>query len=141
LDGALELGATGATGYRQPLAYLPEIRRRVGMMSAQLEAARRLVQYSAWSLDVDAPPQETLTAFLKAKYIVGKAVAGATRSALEMGGAHAIFKGSAIERLFRDGATATIMQPHSDVCLAQLGVHELELDAAEIQPPLLPAEG
>jgi len=35
-----------------------------------------------------------------------------------MGGAHAIFKGSPIERLFRDGATATIMQPSSDVCLS-----------------------
>jgi alkylation response protein AidB-like acyl-CoA dehydrogenase len=128
------------TGYRQPLAYLPDIRRRVGMMSAQLEAARRLLHYSAWLLDVDAPPRETLTAFLKAKYIVGEAVAAATRSALEIGGAHAIFKGSAIERLFRDGATATIMQPHSDVCLAQVGIHELDLDAAAIQPPILPAE-
>jgi alkylation response protein AidB-like acyl-CoA dehydrogenase len=123
-------------GYRQPLAYLPDVRRRVGLMSAQLEAARRLLHFAAWLLDIDASPRETLTAFLKAKYVVGDAVASVTRSALEIGGAHATFKGSAIERLFRDGATATIMQPHSDVCLAQLGVHELELDPAEIVSPL-----
>lgn len=125
-------------GGRQPLAYHPDIRRRIAIMSAELEAAHRLLLYAAWLLDTDAPPPEALTAFLKAKYVVGEAVAAATRSALEMGGGHAIFKGSAIERLFRDGATATIMQPHSDVCLAQLGIHELDLDPAEISPPLLP---
>ncbi|MGH9038151.1 MAG: hypothetical protein ACRD0O_20530, partial [Acidimicrobiia bacterium] len=66
--------------------------------------------------------------------VVGEAVAAATRSALELGGAHATFKGSALERFFRDGATATIMPPSSDVCLGQLGVHELDLDPAEIPP-------
>ena len=55
----------------------------------------------------------------------GEAVAAATRSALEMGGAHALIKGAPIERLFRDGATATMMQPSSDVCLAELSIYEL----------------
>jgi alkylation response protein AidB-like acyl-CoA dehydrogenase len=123
-------------GYRQPLAYLPEIRRRVAVMSAQLEAARRLLYYAAWLVDTDAPPLEALRAFRKAKYVVGEAVAAATRSALEMGGAHATFKGSALERFFRDGATATIMPPSSDVCLAELGVSELGLDPAEVLPTL-----
>jgi len=126
-------------GYRQPLAYLPEVRRRVAVMSAQLEAARRLLHYAAWLVDTDAPPAEALAAFLKAKYVVGEAVAAATRSALELGGARATFKGSALERFFRDGATATIMPPHTDVCLAQLGIHELGLDPAEVPPALLPA--
>lgn len=104
-----------------------------------LEAARRLLYYAAWLVDTDAAPQEALRAFLKAKYVVGEAVAGATRSALELGGAHATFRGSAIERFFRDGATATIMPPPSDVCLAQLGIHELDLDPAQVPPALLPA--
>jgi len=125
-------------GYRQPLAYHPDVRRRVAMMSAQLEAARRLLHYAAWLLDADAPSEETLSAFLKAKYVVGEAVASVTRSALEMGGAHAIFRGNSIERLFRDGATATIMQPHSDVCLSELSVYELKLDRTQLRAPLLP---
>jgi alkylation response protein AidB-like acyl-CoA dehydrogenase len=125
-------------GYSQPLAYHPDVRRRVAIMSAQLEAARRLLHYAAWQLDTDAPADQTLSAFLKAKYIVGEAVAAATRSALEMGGAHAIFKGDTIERLFRDGATATIMQPHSDVCLSELSIYELKLDRNQLRPPLIP---
>jgi alkylation response protein AidB-like acyl-CoA dehydrogenase len=123
-------------GYSQPVAYLPDIRRRVAVMSAQLEAARRLLYYAAWLVDTDAPPAEALAAFLKAKYVVGEAVAAATRSALEMGGAHATFKGSPLERFFRDGATATIMPPPSDFCLAQLGISELGLDPAEVLPTL-----
>jgi alkylation response protein AidB-like acyl-CoA dehydrogenase len=123
-------------GYSQPVAYLPEVRRRVAVMSAQLEAARRLLHYAAWLVDTEAPPAETLAAFLKAKYVVGEMVAATTRSALEMGGAHATFKGSPLERFFRDGATATIMPPPSDWCLNQLGISELGLDPAEVPPTL-----
>jgi alkylation response protein AidB-like acyl-CoA dehydrogenase len=108
-------------------------------LTAGLEAARRLLYYAAWLVDTDAPPRDVLRAFLKAKYVVGEAVAATTRSALELGGAHATFRGSALERFFRDGATATIMPPHTDVCLAQLGIHELGLDPAEIPPALVPA--
>ena len=123
-------------GSSQPVAYLPEIRRRVAVMSAQLEAARRLLHYAAWLVDTDAPPAETLAAFLKAKYVVGETVAATTRSALEIGGAHATFKGSPLERFFRDGATATIMPPPSDWCLSQLGISELGLDPDEVLPTL-----
>jgi hypothetical protein len=41
-----------------------------------------------------------------------------------------------MEHLFRDGATATIMQPSSDVCLAELNIYQLHLDRRAIQPPL-----
>ena len=123
-------------GYTQPVAYLPEIRRRVAVMSAQLEAARRLLHYAAWLVDTGAPPAEALAAFLQAKYVVGETVAAVTRSALEMGGAHAAFKGSPLERFFRDGATATIMPPPSDHCLTQLGISELGLDPDEVLPTL-----
>ena len=123
-------------GYGQPLAYVPEIRRRVALMSARLEAARRLLYYAAWLVDSTAPPLDALVAFRKAKYVVGETVAEVTRSALEMGGAHATFKGSPIERFFRDGATATIMPPSSDVCLHELGLSELGLDPAEVLPTL-----
>jgi alkylation response protein AidB-like acyl-CoA dehydrogenase len=124
------------TGFQQPVAYLPEVRRRVAVMSAQLEAARRLLYYAAWLVDTDAPPADTLTAFLKAKFVVGETVAAVTRSALEVGGAHATFKGSPLERFFRDGATATIMPPPTDHCLTQLGISELGLDPAQVLPTL-----
>ena len=144
-------------GYRQSFAYHPDIRRRIAIMSAQLEAARWLLRHAAWledelqarqasnhQNDQDSPTMETqaaesLATYFKAKYIVGEAVASATRSALEMGGAHAIFKPSTIERLFRDGATATIQHPPSDYCLSAVAAHALKLDPVELQPPLIPA--
>jgi alkylation response protein AidB-like acyl-CoA dehydrogenase len=123
-------------GYAQSLAYHPDIRRRVAEMSAELEAARWLLRYAAWVADHEGQTPAAQAAYFRAKYLVGEVVAAATRSALEMGGAHALFKGSVIERLFRDGATATIMQPSSDVCLAELSIDQLQLDRAAIRPPL-----
>jgi alkylation response protein AidB-like acyl-CoA dehydrogenase len=123
-------------GYRQSLAYHPDVRRRIGRMSAELEAARWLLRYAAWVADVEGQSANAQTAMFRAKYMVGEAVARATRSALELGGAHALFKGGAIERLFRDGATASIMQPSSDVCLGQISLAELELDRSAVVPPL-----
>ena len=63
-------------------------------------------------------------------------MATASRLALEMGGAHAVFKGSPLERLFRDGATASIMQPSSDVRLSELSIYQLQLDRDAICPLL-----
>ena len=40
----------------------------------------------------------------RAKYLVGEAGARITRTALTLGGAHAIFKTVPLEMLFRDGA-------------------------------------
>jgi alkylation response protein AidB-like acyl-CoA dehydrogenase len=123
-------------GYAQPLAYHPDIRRRVAKMSAELEAARWLLRYAAWIADQEGQTPSAQAAYFRAKYLVGEAVVAATQSALEIGGAHAIFKGSPIERLFRDGATATIMQPSSDVCLAELSIYQLRLDRTAVLPPL-----
>ena len=123
-------------GYRQSLAYHPDIRRRIAKMSAELEAGRWLLRYAAWVADHEGQTPAAQAAYFQAKYIVGEAVAAATRSALEMGGAHALFKGSPLERLFRDGATATMMQPSSDVCLAELSIYQLHLDRAALPPPL-----
>jgi hypothetical protein len=40
--------------------------------------------------------------YFKTKYFVGETVATVTRLCLEMGGAHALFKGNTLELLFRD---------------------------------------
>jgi len=55
---------------------------------------------------------------------------------MTLGGAHALFKTSPLERLFRDGAVAPVQFPPRDFCLASLGLLELGLDPAEVLPPL-----
>jgi alkylation response protein AidB-like acyl-CoA dehydrogenase len=123
-------------GYAQTLAYHPDVRRQVAEMSVDLQAARLMMHHAAWLSDTQGPTPTTLAALYRAKYLVGEAVARTTRTALTLGGAHALFKTSPLERLFRDGAIAPIQFPPRDFCLASLGIMELELDPQEVVPPL-----
>jgi alkylation response protein AidB-like acyl-CoA dehydrogenase len=125
-------------GYAQPLAYHPDVRRHIAEMSADLDAARLVTYRSAWLSDGQGPTAETDAALFRAKYLVGEAAARITRAALTLGGAHAIFKGSRLERLFRDGALAPIQPPPSDFCLHNMAVHELGLDPDAVPPPMKP---
>jgi alkylation response protein AidB-like acyl-CoA dehydrogenase len=125
-------------GYAQPLAYHPDVRRHVAMISADLEAARLVTYRSAWLSDVQGPTPETTAALYRAKYVVGEAVSRITRTALTLGGAHGIFKGSRLEQLFRDGALAPLQPPQSDFCLYNLALYELGLDPLDLLPPLKP---
>lgn len=130
------LQARQPRGYSQSMAYHPDVRRQVAEMSVDLEAARLMTYHSAWLSDTQGPTPETLAAFYRAKYMVGEAVTRITRTALTLGGAHAIFKTSPIEQLFRDGAIAPIQFPPRDFCLSSLGTLELGLDPREVLPPL-----
>lgn len=123
-------------GFAQPLSYHPDIRRRVAEMSVDVEAARLLMYYTAWRIDTEGKTPAAVAALMRAKYFVGEAVARITRSALTACGAHALFKTSPLERLFRDGASAPIMPPSSDACLNGLGMLELGLNPKEMLPPL-----
>ncbi len=125
-------------GYAQSLAYHPDVRRHIATMSASLEAARLVTYHSAWLSDTQGPTPETTAALYRAKYLVGEAVSHITRTALTLGGAHGIFKGSRLEQLFRDGALAEIQPPPSDSCLWNMGIHELGLDPDDLMPPLKP---
>jgi len=126
-------------GYAQPLAYHPDVRRHVAELSADLEAARLITYRSAWLSDTAGPTPETTAALHRAKYMVGEAVGRITRTALTLGGAHGIFKGSRIEQLFRDGAIGALQPPPSDLCLHQMALYELGLDPADLLPPMKPA--
>jgi alkylation response protein AidB-like acyl-CoA dehydrogenase len=125
-------------GYAQPLAYHPDVRRRVAEMSADLEAARLLTYQAAWLSDTQGPTPETTGALYRAKYVVGEATNRITRAALTLGGAHGIFRGSRLEQLFRDGALAPIQPPPADFCLYNMGLYELGLDAEDVLPPMKP---
>src|SRR5262249_28568769 len=85
-------------GFAQSLAYHPDVRRQVAEMSVDLEAARLLTYHSAWLSDTEGPTPATLAAFYRAKYFVGEAVTRITRTAMTLGGAHALFKTSPLER-------------------------------------------
>jgi alkylation response protein AidB-like acyl-CoA dehydrogenase len=126
-------------GYAQPLAYHPDVRRHVAEMSADLEAARLITYRSAWLSDTQGPTAETTAALYRAKYVVGEAVSKITRTALTLGGAHGIFKGSRLEQLFRDGALAPIQPPPADFCLWSMGLYELGIDPADVLPPMRPS--
>ena len=132
------LRARRPDGYAQALAYHPDARRHVAKMSVDLEAARLITYRSAWLSDTQGPTPETTAALHRAKYIVGEAVSNITRATLTLGGAHGIFKGSRLEQLFRDGALAPLQPPPADFCLHNIGMHELDLDPAELLPPLKP---
>jgi alkylation response protein AidB-like acyl-CoA dehydrogenase len=123
-------------GFSQSLAYHPDVRRQVAEMSVELEAARLLTYHSAWLSDTEGPTPAVLSALYRAKYFVGEAVTRITRTAMTLGGAHALFKGSPLERLFRDGAIAPVQFPPRDFCLASLGMLALDLDPREVLPPL-----
>jgi len=125
-------------GYAQPLAYHPDVRRHIAEMSADLDAARLVTYRSAWLSDTEGPTTETTAALHRAKYVVGEAAARITRTALTLGGAHGIFKGSRLEQLFRDGALAPIQPPPADLCLHNMALYELGLDPADLLPPMKP---
>jgi acyl-CoA dehydrogenase len=125
-------------GFAQSLAYHPDVRRQVAEMSVQLEAARLVTYQSAWLSDHEGPTKATTAALYRAKYLVGEAATRITRTALTLGGAHNIFRGSRLEQLFRDGAVAPIQPPPADFCLATIGMSELDLDPNEVLPPLKP---
>jgi len=125
-------------GYAQPLAYHPDVRRHVAEMSADLEAARLIAYRSAWLSDTQGSTAETTAALYRAKYVVGEAVSSITRTALTLGGAHGIFKGSRLEQLFRDGALAPIQPPPADFCLWNMGLYELGIEPADVLPPMRP---
>lgn len=126
-------------GYAQPLACHPDVRRHIAELSADLEAARLVTYRSAWLSDSEGPTPETTAALHRAKYMVGEAAGRITRTALTLGGAHGIFKGSRLEQLFRDGAIGALQPPPSDLCLHVMALHELGLDQADLLPPMKPA--
>ena len=122
-------------GYAQPLAYHADIRRRVAKM------VRNWKRRGGCSGTQPGGGYRRPDASGAGRVLQGEIHCGGGRRrgnavGARDGGAHALIKGAPIERLFRDGATATMMQPSSDVCLAELSIYQLQLERRAIQPPL-----
>ena len=121
-------------GYAQPMGYHPSMRLRAGEIFSEMESARFMVYYAAWTHDTKGAGPETYAACLRAKYIMMQAVSKTVRSASIACGAHGLIKGLPFERMVRDAFTAPIMPPNEDAVLDQIGVMDLGLDPAELLP-------
>ncbi|VEF46758.1 acyl-CoA dehydrogenase [Bacillus freudenreichii] len=125
-----------AKGYAQPQAYHPDLRKRVGDMASELDAARLSMFNAAWHSDTYGPSVDTFNQFIKAKNIIGNVVSAASKSATIACGASSLMKGIPLERMIRDAATAPIMPPNVDAAADQAGLLKMGLNPAEALPPL-----
>lgn len=126
-------------GYSQVMAYHPDIRRRMSQLACTLEAAELMMYKAALKLDTEGDNRTTFLALLKAKHLVGQAVAVAAHEAADACGLHGLMSQHPLERMIRDAQTATIQPPNSDVCLSMIGLLEMGLNPDEIMPGLRPA--
>lgn len=127
-----------AKGYAQPMSYHPDVRGRVAEVAIDLDAARMVLRHAVAMHMEMGPSMDTLEAFAKAKYLTGKAVAKAAQYATITCGISALGRATGLERLIRDAATAPVQPPNEDLCLEIIGQIELELNPAEVAPPIKP---
>ncbi|WP_018130317.1 acyl-CoA dehydrogenase family protein [Effusibacillus pohliae] len=130
------LGSRKAKGFAQPQGFHPDIRRRIGTMASELEAAKFSMYHAAWYSDTYGPSLQTFHHFLRAKYMIAKATMNAAQSASIACGIHGLMKELPLERMIRDAATAPIMPPNIDACADQVGLLTMGLNPAEAMPPL-----
>lgn len=123
-------------GYAQAQAFHPESRRRIGEIASELNASKFALYYAAWYSDTNGPSKETFYHFIKAKNMIGNAVSNAAKSASIACGAASLMKGIPLERMIRDAATAPIMPPNVDAAADLAGLLTMDLNPAEVLPPL-----
>jgi alkylation response protein AidB-like acyl-CoA dehydrogenase len=126
-------------GYAQPLAYHPDVRRHVAVLSAELEAARLVTYRSAWLSDSEGPTERPRRRFIARNTWSARAAAahhpdGADprRRARHLQG---LAPRTAVPRR-RDRRAAAAA---GDFCLYQMGLYELGIDPADLLPPMRPA--
>lgn len=125
-----------AKGYAQPMSYHPDVRRRVAEVAVDLDAAR-LMNHHAAALHMQfGPSMATVEAFMKAKYVTGRAVSKAAQYATAACGVTSLARSVGLERLIRDAATAPIQPPSEDFALDMAAQIELGLNPAEVMPPV-----
>lgn len=111
----------------KPIATLPNIQRRIGLMTSRLTAARSVLYNVAqtWvhqpNLRATLAPQIAL-----AKYLCTNAAADATDEALRVAGGFGLSADLPLERYFRDARAGLTHPPHDDAALELLGRTALE---------------
>ena len=125
-----------AKGYAQPMSYHPDVRRRVAEVAVELDAARLMLRHAAAMHMELGPSFATVEAFMKAKYMTGRAVSKAAQYATVACGVTSLARAAGLERLIRDAATAPIQPPSEDFALDMISQMELGLNPAELMPPL-----
>jgi butyryl-CoA dehydrogenase len=112
-----------------PVAHDPTVQRHVGEMSAQLGAARLVLDEAAagWE-EADMVGRGVLAN--RAKYIGGEAALAVTSKVIQVVGGRGAYRDFGAERAFRDVRTATLMPPTADRMLEAIGKNVLGLTTA-----------
>ncbi|CAM2069458.1 Acyl-CoA/acyl-ACP dehydrogenase [Sulfidibacter corallicola] len=123
-------------GYSQPVAFHPDIRRRVAEMSMEVDTARLFTYRAAWYCDHNDSGPEAIEHLLKAKYAVGEGVRRTANHVVNACGMRGMFKSEPLERMIRDAWTAPVFPLSSDGCASMLGLLAMELNPEEAVDPL-----
>ena len=129
-----------SSGFDQPLAYHPTNRAHVGRMAADLQSARLSMLYAAWYSDTYGPSMETFHQFLRAKAVVAKTIQTVIQSASVACGLHGAMKSYPLERMIQMIHLLLIMPPNIDAVVDNVGLFTMDLNPAEVMPPLKPSE-
>jgi alkylation response protein AidB-like acyl-CoA dehydrogenase len=103
-----------------PVALDPAVQRHIGEMTANLEAARLVLDASAADWDAADPVGRGLLA-AKAKYLATEAGLHVTSKVIQVVGGRGAYKDFPAERAFRDLRTSTLMPPTVDRMLETIG--------------------
>ncbi len=116
---------------RGGLAAIASVRARIGRAETAVEAARLALEEAGKMVDEAPGDAETNRWIYRAKLLAGDAALDVAVSCTQACGLGALSRGSALERLFRDARSGSIMPPSSDVCADVLGTAALGLDPLE----------
>jgi butyryl-CoA dehydrogenase len=109
-----------------PVAHDPTLQRHVGDMSAQLGAARLVLDEAAAGWE-PADMVERGVLANRAKYVGGETALAVTSKVIQVVGGRGAYRDFGAERAFRDVRTATLMPPTADRMLEAIGRNVLGL--------------
>lgn len=116
MDQTIEFATTRHL-YGAPLADLPTIRHKLGLMQHRLMTARLAVYHAAELLDRGEPCDEWL---INAKYLNVEAALDTVRTAMEIHAAAGLFTDRPLERLYRDATCIYAPAGTGDIQLLRL---------------------
>lgn len=133
------VSARQSRGYAQPMAYHPAVRRRLGALSASIEAAAALTHGASALHDREGPTPQVQGLMVQAKLAVARMLGECITSVPVACGANSLFHTHPLGRMLRDAMTASVMPPNVDVADDMAGCATLGLDPTALMPPLRPS--